>query len=283
MIINKRSLLDLALKSVQVFFKRPNKINAAFLEKINLNKNIQTKYGEILVSVCNELTNWRANTFHIKEPDTLAWIDCFDRSDVFYDIGANIGLYSLYSGRKGVQTFCFEPESQNYALLNKNLYLNKLHSVVSSYNIALSDSQAADSLNLSRFLSGAALHNFGKEEDFNKDKFEPDFKQAVCSYPLDDFIRLFKLPEPNHLKIDVDGIERLVVQGAMKTLESSAIKTVLIELNDSLDDDLEIKSILMNKGFFIVSKYNYPKTKGTRFEKVYNYVFSKNPDMKLIY
>ena len=48
----------------------------------------------------NNLVKWRVKTFFTKEPDTLKWIDNFKEDEIFWDIGANIGLYSLYAAKK---------------------------------------------------------------------------------------------------------------------------------------------------------------------------------------
>ena len=49
------------------------------------------------------ICRYRASTFESKEPETLAWIDGFKKNDSLLDIGANIGMYSLYAAKKGVK------------------------------------------------------------------------------------------------------------------------------------------------------------------------------------
>ena len=66
----------------------------------------------------------RAFTFETKEPETLNWIRNFDAEDNLLDIGANIGIYSLYAAYKGVNVISIEPDALNYALLNLNIRLN---------------------------------------------------------------------------------------------------------------------------------------------------------------
>ena len=70
---------------------------------------------------------WRAETLLDKEPATIRWIDTFSPGEVLWDIGANIGIYSLYAGVvKGVEVLAFEPASFNHALLCDNIRLNGL-------------------------------------------------------------------------------------------------------------------------------------------------------------
>ena len=50
-----------------------------------------------------------------KEPETIKWLNAFEKQSVFFDIGANIGIYSLYSAIKtGNDVYAFEPHSANY-------------------------------------------------------------------------------------------------------------------------------------------------------------------------
>src|SRR5579862_5635119 len=115
----------------------------------------------ILFHASNDLVAWRINSLLQKEPETVQWIDTFRPDDLFLDIGANIGLYSLYAAiSRGVQVIAFEPESQNYALLNKNIFLNQMDGKVKAYPIALSDEMAWSELNVNEFKEGSSCHNF---------------------------------------------------------------------------------------------------------------------------
>src|SRR3989338_9770525 len=135
----KKALLGKGMLPFQKLLSKSSKINSLFLDGIQSISYIKTKYGPIKLSTNNALTYFRANTFFSKEPDTLAWIDTFNKSDTFYDIGANVGLYSLYAAIKGISVIAFEPESQNYAEFNKNIFLNNLDSKIQALNVAISD------------------------------------------------------------------------------------------------------------------------------------------------
>src|SRR4051812_3800912 len=95
---------------------------------------------EVAFCVVNAVSAWRAKTVMTKEPGTISWIDGFAPGEVFVDIGANVGTYALCAARfRGVRVFAFEPESQNYALLNLNIHRNRLDDTVTAYCVALSD------------------------------------------------------------------------------------------------------------------------------------------------
>jgi hypothetical protein len=84
----------------------------------------------IRVSTPNEYH--RANTYAAKEPETIEWLrENLRDGDVFYDVGANIGLHSLYGGklRAACRVFAFEPESQNFGKLCGNLLLDRVANV----------------------------------------------------------------------------------------------------------------------------------------------------------
>src|SRR5579872_530060 len=96
-----------------------------------LTRDLQLPNARLRIATPNEMTLWRVETFWQKEPNTLKWIDTFRPDDLFLDIGANIGLYSLYAAfSRGVQVIAFEPESLNYSLLNTNLFLNQIDSKI---------------------------------------------------------------------------------------------------------------------------------------------------------
>ena len=75
---------------------------------------------------------WRVTTLFTKEPGTIAWLDKeVKEGDVLFDIGANIGLYSVYAASKGAKVYAFEPHIINAAKLLLNTSLNTFKSSVS--------------------------------------------------------------------------------------------------------------------------------------------------------
>ena len=78
----------------------------------------------------NVVINWRIDTMYTKEPDTLEWISKFSnkKNIIFWDIGANIGLYSIYTSlvKKKCQVYAFEPSFLNLYFLSKNIFQNNL-------------------------------------------------------------------------------------------------------------------------------------------------------------
>ena len=94
-----------------------------------MNNQIKISYKNINFQLVNptNLINYRIKTFHSKEPETLDWIDKFDNNSIFWDIGANIGLYSCYASlKKDCNVFSFEPSVFNLEILSRNIFINNL-------------------------------------------------------------------------------------------------------------------------------------------------------------
>lgn len=238
----------------------------------------------------------RLRTLLSKEPITLAWIDTFAEGETLYDVGANVGMYTIYAAvmRKAF-VHAFEPEALNYAELNKNIYLNDLHGRVLGYCVALSDVDKLDRLLLSDFGLGISYHDF-QENSWKEDKaFAHDWHvsrdnrrvQGCVGHRLDTLVAE-GLPAPHHIKIDVDGLEHRVVEGMIETLSSPGLKTVLIEINFDDPRNLAIVERLTKLGW----RYSWQQLRINRevkftVEKIksyqergvggLNYIFYKDP------
>lgn len=213
--------------------------------------DVETDGGSLQGSKNFEL--WRAETYSTKEPDTLAWIDSFFRpGEVIYDIGANIGQYSLYAAKRlrgNCQVLAFEPEALNYAKLNRNVVLNGLAGTVIPYCLAVTERTGLDRFFVKTFAPGAALHALHRPVTQGEEPFPPQNQQGMMGVSLDDLTGRFGLPFPNHIKIDVDGIEDLIVRGASKTLGGPALRTVLVEVYLYKSVAEEIQDAFVRHGF----------------------------------
>jgi FkbM family methyltransferase len=196
---------------------------------------------------------WRAETYSSKEPDTLAWIDSFFKpGDVIYDIGANIGQYSLYAAKRlagQCKVLAFEPEALNHAKLNRNIVLNGLVGTVVPYCLAVTERTALDLFYVKTFAPGAALHAMHRPVTQGEEPFAPQNQQGVMGVSLDDLTGPLGLPVPNHIKIDVDGIEAAIIRGARKTLADPALRTALVEVYFHGNVAGEIQEAFGREGF----------------------------------
>lgn len=193
-----------------------------------------------------------------KEPDTVEWIETLMKpGDTFYDIGANVGAYSLVAAKffqGAVKVYAFEPAFLNFSQLCRNLFLNRCQEIVIPLSVALSDKTRIDNFNYHDLVPGGSLHTLGEAIDYKGERFEPVLKQPVLSYRTDDLIAQFNLRVPNHIKIDVDGIELSVLRGANQTLSNAALRSIVVELEEG-KNEVQVSEFVFSKGFQLHAKH----------------------------
>lgn len=220
----------------------------------------------------NEATAWRARTILTKEPVTTAWVNSMERGDILFDVGANVGGYSVLAGTRGVKVFAFEPEAENFALLVRNMLLNGLKPT--AYCLALSDRRSLGMLNMSQQGAGSSCHTFSPNSPTSLD-FSDGPKQGCIGAALDELVETGQLPSPCHIKIDVDGLEPLVVKGAEKVL-CNGVRSLLVEVNTNSPEHMEMVERLKGYGF----TYDQAQVDGSirkegNFKGVAEYLFRK--------
>lgn len=243
-----------------------------------LQPSMHVSFGDakLVFATPNRHAAWRVDTAFSKEPDTIEWIGEFAAGEVLVDVGANMGLYSIMAASRGVRVYAFEPESQNYALLNRNIYLNGMGELVSAYGAALSDRSAFSTLFLSTFTAAASCHSFGEAVDFRARPMQAAYTQGCYSTTLDELVAMGALPVPHHLKIDVDGIEHKVLAGAARSLQDPRMKSVLVEVNTALEDHWQFIDRLLELGFdYSREQVKASLRKNGLFEGVGNHVFRR--------
>ena len=223
---------------------------------------VETKWGKIKFLCPGWMPLSRVETFHSKEPETLEWIDDFSDNSVLWDVGANVGIYSLYAAlRPTIQVVAFEPVGINHSLLIRNIEINKMMNIFPLCT-ALSDSSEFGFLNMalgtgdsvcntpgrSTAVPGRAACSFGEAVDPKGKLFKPDFKQAMISYSIDEILEKIEIPFPNYIKIDVDGIEGKIIEGAKKTLKDKRLRSIMVELFPERPDYERVVSILRSSG-----------------------------------
>lgn len=173
---------------------------------------------------------WRAKRLLSKEPETIEWIDGMGAEDVLWDVGANIGVYSLYAGlRPGLRVVAFEPVANSYFVLNRNIGLNDMHGRIDAYCLGVSDTKGTSRMYLRIPEAGSSGHALDASVNAQGD-FKPSDSQAVLSYSIDDLVAEFDLPFPSHIKVDVDGLEEKIIMGARRTLANTNLKSILVEI-----------------------------------------------------
>ena len=244
-------------------------------------KSIKILDKEIKFFVPNQVTNWRVDTYFSKEPETLEWIDSFEKKEnlIFWDIGANIGLYSIYNSLKHPKstTIAFEPSSSNLRVLTRNISINNLEKNIKVVSIPLTNKENIfQEMNEGQFVEGGALNSFGEKFDFEGKEFKPTMKYNLLGTTINYFLENSILDIPDYIKIDVDGIEHLILEGGDKFLNDKKVKSLSIEINENFKEQYDKVLNLMNKyEFKLLHKKHNDDMYSEQFKNTYNYIFKK--------
>jgi FkbM family methyltransferase len=219
-------------------------------ERINPAAALKLGGRQLLYATPNRVTAWRASTLMTKEPSTIEWLDAITPGEILVDVGANVGMYTIYAAvMRDARVFAFEPESQNFALLCRNIALNRVADRVTAWPCAISDRPGLDRLHISEFVAGGSCHSFGEAVNFNLEAARFPFVQGSLAVTLDDQIAAGIVPQPHHIKIDVDGFEHRVVAGAERAIADAALRSLIIEINPGLAEHRQIIDRLTAQGF----------------------------------
>ena len=229
----------------------------------------------------NALCAFRAETFSTKEPETLEWIEEFGANGaVLFDIGANIGLYSIYHSvlNKG-NVIAFEPSFFNLKLLAKNININSTQDFITVITTPLTSHNSTNNFKYEDDTEGGALSAFGVDFGYDGKDINSSLSVKVIGSSLDSLIENQTIEDtPNLVKIDVDGIEHLILSGAVNTLKNKNCMSVLVEVNeDFLEQSIEVKRILEDCGFVLRDKlHGNMFDNSENFSKTYNQIWVRS-------
>ena len=223
----------------------PDRFRGLLAEEIAPVKTVKTTRGDIRFLCNGRMTLSRFDEFFPREPDTREWIDSFADGDVFWDIGANVGIYSLYASlNPNIEVLSFEPGASNYAVLNKNIEINK-RANIKAFCLAFGATTEAGTLYMQSTAVGKAGNSFNAVLGPHGEEINPTFRQGIIGYSIDDFAKQI----PTHIKIDVDGIEGDIIKGAKKTLSDERCRSLMVELYFDRPDYYEILDNIYCVGF----------------------------------
>lgn len=211
----------------------------------------------------SNIEKWRWDTFWEKEPDTIEWIKSFKTLNTFFDIGANIGIYTLYAASLYPYSliFAFEPVRRNYVRLMQNIELNNFDNVI-ALPFAIGGVTRVElmcEINDEIGHSGSLINNRPTQE--------PKKAYLLPTITIDDFVKTWGV-KVDHIKIDIDSDEHDIIAASKKTLRGSSVKSCLIEINSNRD---EICKIMQEGGFTENNQFNkLPNHSRYRRQKEYN-------------
>jgi len=223
----------------------------------------------------------RAKTYATKEPEMLLWLrKCTEPGEVLWDVGANVGLYSLYAARLGLEVVAFEPHIPNCARLLQNIDLNGLAKEIQALPVCVSEGERFGGFFVSSLKPGTSIHRFSEYRTrissvrLCDTTFLMECGYGIFSTTSDRLVREWGFMEPHHIKIDTDGHEWHVLDG-MKGLLGAAmanqrgfesfpyagrLKSVLMEVHD--DEMGRARAFFRAYGF--EEDADYPETSRER-------------------
>jgi FkbM family methyltransferase len=203
---------------------------------------------------CNDVTKWRRDTFWDKEPETIQWIRSFQNQcsgptynehnkHVFVDVGANVGIYSLYAAflYPSLRIIAIEPDVNNYIELVKNINLNGFKNII-PMNMAIGGWNQASFFKNSSSLPGNSDGKLDKKDGI-----------PLLSITIDYLIRI--VSKIDFLKIDIDGGEYDAIFGMEQNL--GKIESMLIEMDSSDERYATVQRYLSKGGYILDDEINW--------------------------
>ena len=189
----------------------------------------------------------RAMTLLTKQPATIAWINGFKPDSVFWDVGANVGIYALYAALRGdTSVVALEPAAVNYFLLSANCEANKFDSRMQCLLVGLGRERSVQKLEVSQFAAANSFSFLGKEQPYQG-------RQAALIVSMDELVDDYGVACPNYIKIDVPGLSEDIIAGGERTLQRKDVREIHIELTSS-KGGRRIADMLARCGFVVSTR-----------------------------
>jgi FkbM family methyltransferase len=255
----------------------------------DLYSEIQSEYDEVFhtsphgvvtlrFSTPNSVSRYRSQTFSSKEPETLEWIEQFGGEGAFFDVGANVGLYSIYYAKLFPgKVYAFEPSALNLRLLVENINANEVSKQVAVITNPLSAQSGISQFLLSMTEEGGSMSTFGEDFGHDGSPLSVEMRYACLGLTLDSLCEANLIPDfPALVKIDVDGIEHLILRGARSMLTDMRLRSILIEVNSDFRNLAEeTKKILSSSGFELQTASHADMFESGEFSNTYNQVWAR--------
>ena len=245
-------MLDLIYRTIPFGKKNLYLLINYFVKRTGILFISQTKYGFKIHTDTNDFIQRAVFNFGIWEPDVSAAISkMLKPGDLFVDVGANIGYYTLLASKivgQGGEVISIEAHPEIYRLLNKNVELNAVKNVT-AINVAVSDVEKEI-----EFFTGPQK-SLGESTTVKKRGFTSIGK--VTAKPLTHIISHDKINRISLIKIDIEGAEAEVLRDiiAHRDLFSKDLK-IICEIASESEDRNYIFEALKSYGFLAYAVHN---------------------------
>ena len=264
------------LTALLSFTKVGRLVNEVIVNDVmNLVQEVEHNGLHMKFAVPNLLNHFRVESFSTKEPETLEWLDDLPEVGTLWDIGANVGLYSIYAAKKrNCRVVAFEPSVFNLELLARNVFINNLQDQVTIAPFALCEGLGTSLMRMTTTKWGGALSTFGKEVGWDGESIKEVFAFQTFGVSMDQAVSVLNLPHPNFIKMDVDSIEHFILQNGPDVL--SNIQGILVEINDNfIEQSDKSKDALERAGLTLKEKLHSEMFEDTKYSSSYNQIWAR--------
>jgi FkbM family methyltransferase len=243
----------------QTTFKRKLKLLSAYVPDDVPPEIVRLDYGprDVYLYVTSRVERKTRVRSCEKEPWTVRWIETRVKpGDIFYDIGANVGPYTLIAGQYVGQTgrvVAIEPSYSSFAHLCDNIILNDLSDLVIPVGVAVGRANERTRFHYNSLAPGHARHSLTAEPPSEREDRQVRASLHALALSLDTLADLFRLPLPTHMKIDVDGTELDVLYGGERMLASPSLQSVMVEVEHVNTE--EMLALFARHGFSVSERH----------------------------
>jgi FkbM family methyltransferase len=170
------------------------------------------------------------------EPFTLKmWMQLSEKAKLILDIGANTGVFSLLAAKcsKEGRVIAFEPVQYNYSVLLKNISINP------DVDVTLEKAAVSNREGFTKMHVQSDTVNYINSLEYNRFSASQSNEIEVALIQIDSYIKEHSIQTVDLIKIDVEGHEESVLQGALQTINKHSPDIILEILNDEMGEKIE--------------------------------------------
>ena len=175
----------------------------------------------------------------------INWIKNMSKNDIFLDIGANVGTYTIPAAVKCKHVYACELDPLNLGTLKENIFLNKITKNVTILPFPATSKNKIVKIFFRDNSLGDALQSINRSTPLNIVKTKNSHILNQLGFSLNYIFKEFNLPQPTKIKIDVDGNENEVFLGSKNLIFEA--KEVYFEDSGLKDCEKIIKMFKKNR------------------------------------